>query len=69
MIFLFVSFLLKHKVEMYGYGFFLSLTGYLGLNLVLTLVRVSGAFAAVTVIPLKLNFSFMGTNFLILYCR
>lgn len=37
---------------MYGYGFFLSLTGYLGLNLVLTLVRVSGAFAAVTVIPL-----------------
>ncbi len=36
-------------LEMYGYGFLLSLTGYLGVNLVLTLVRVAGAFAAVTV--------------------
>ena len=34
---------------MYGFGFLLSLTGYLGVNLVLTLVRVAGAFAAVTV--------------------
>lgn len=44
-----VNLFLQHKLEMYIYGFFLSLTGYLGLNMVLTLVRVAGAFAAVTV--------------------
>lgn len=39
----------QHPLEVYGYGFILSLAGYCGLNLVLTLVRVAGAFAAVTV--------------------
>jgi len=39
----------QYPFEFYGYGFLLSLTGYLGVNLVLTLVRVAGAFAAVTV--------------------
>jgi len=38
-----------YPLEMYGYGFLFSLTGYLGVNLVLTLVRTVGAFAAVTV--------------------
>lgn len=41
---------------MYGYGFLLSLTGYLGVNLVLTLVRVAGAFAAVTVTKFSVLF-------------
>ena len=48
-VYLYNSDFLKHKLEMYGFGFLLSLTGYLGVNLVLTLVRVAGAFAAVTV--------------------
>lgn len=34
---------------MYGYGFFLSVTGYLGIQVVLTLVRKTGATTAVTV--------------------
>ena len=40
----------KFPVSVYGLGFLLSFTGYIGVNLVLTLVRVAGAFAAVTVI-------------------
>lgn len=39
---------------MYGLGFLLSITGYMGVNLVLTLVRVAGAFAAVTVMTIFL---------------
>lgn len=38
-----------YPLEMYGYGFLFSLTGYLGVSFVLTLVRTVGAFAAVTV--------------------
>lgn len=36
-------------METYGYGFLLSITGYLGIQVVLTLVRTSGATTAVTV--------------------
>ncbi|CAG7828442.1 unnamed protein product, partial [Allacma fusca] len=39
----------KHVMETYGYGFIFSLTGYVGIQIVLQLVRTSGAFAAVTV--------------------
>ncbi|EFX72822.1 hypothetical protein DAPPUDRAFT_215749 [Daphnia pulex] len=39
----------QFPVSIYGLGFLLSITGYMGVNLVLTLVRVAGAFAAVTV--------------------
>ncbi|CRK97914.1 CLUMA_CG011289, isoform A [Clunio marinus] len=39
----------EHPVETYGYGFLLSVTGYLGIQVVLTLVRTSGATTAVTV--------------------
>jgi len=40
---------LKHKMETYGYGFIFSLTGYIGVQIVLQLVRTGGALAAVTV--------------------
>lgn len=36
-------------METYGYGFLLSVTGYLGIQVVLTLVRKTGATTAVTV--------------------
>lgn len=36
-------------METYGYGFLLSVSGYLGIQVVLTLVRSSGATTAVTV--------------------
>jgi len=36
-------------LETYGYGFLFSLTGYIGVQIVLQLVRTGGAFAAVTV--------------------
>lgn len=39
----------QHPVETYGYGFLLSVTGYLGIQVVLTLVRNTGATTAVTV--------------------
>ncbi|KAK4024264.1 adenosine 3'-phospho 5'-phosphosulfate transporter 2 [Daphnia magna] len=39
----------QFPVSIYGLGCLLSFTGYVGVNLVLTLVRVAGAFAAVTV--------------------
>ena len=39
----------QHPLHVYGYGFLLSVTGYLGLNILLTLLRVAGAFAVVTV--------------------
>jgi hypothetical protein len=44
----------KFPVSIYGLGFLLSITGYMGVNLVLTLVRVAGAFAAVTVMTIFL---------------
>lgn len=39
----------QHPKETYGYGFLLSLTGYLGIQIVLTLVRTTGAEIAATV--------------------
>lgn len=39
----------QHIMETYGYGFVFSLTGYIGVQIVLQLVRTGGAFAAVTV--------------------
>lgn len=40
---------LQNPKRMYGYAFIFSVTGYLGIQVVLTLVRTTGAFAAVTV--------------------
>lgn len=40
---------LQHPVETYGYGFLLSITGYLGIQVVLNLVRHFSAVTAVTV--------------------
>lgn len=40
---------LQNSSIKYGYAFIFSLTGYLGIQVVLTLVRTCGAFAAVTV--------------------
>ncbi|KAG8237805.1 hypothetical protein J437_LFUL002413 [Ladona fulva] len=42
-------YLFIHPWETYGYGLLFSITGYLGLQVVLTLVRTCGALAAVTV--------------------
>ena len=39
---------LQHPMETYGYGFVFSLTGYLGVNVVLSLVKSFGALIAVT---------------------
>ncbi|XP_015608108.1 adenosine 3'-phospho 5'-phosphosulfate transporter 2 isoform X4 [Cephus cinctus] len=43
-----VSFCAKHPVEVYGYGLLFSLCGYLGIQIVLTLVQCCGAFVAAT---------------------
>ena len=39
---------LQYPMETYGYGFVFSLTGYLGVNVVLSLVKSFGALIAVT---------------------
>ncbi|CAH1105400.1 unnamed protein product [Psylliodes chrysocephalus] len=44
-----INFFSQNPKKMYGYVFLFSFTGYLGIQVVLTLVRTSGAFAAVTV--------------------
>jgi len=41
--------LFQHPVETYGYALIYSITGYLGIQVVLTLVRTCGALAAATV--------------------
>ena len=41
-------FLFQHPKQTYGYAVIFSLTGYLGLNFVLCLVKLSGALIAVT---------------------
>ncbi|XP_059470254.1 adenosine 3'-phospho 5'-phosphosulfate transporter 2 [Neocloeon triangulifer] len=43
------AFFSEHPVETYGYALIFSLTGYLGIQVVLTLVRTCGALAAATV--------------------
>jgi adenosine 3'-phospho 5'-phosphosulfate transporter B3 len=44
---------LQNPVETYGYAFIFSTLGYLGVNVVLTLVTSFGAFLAVTVTTLR----------------
>lgn len=44
-----IVFWLKHPMKTYGYAFIFSLTGYLGINIVLHLVKNFGALIAVTV--------------------
>lgn len=57
----------------YGYAFIFSVTGYLGIQVVLTLVRTSGAFAAVTVTTMRkavtivISFVFFSKPFTIQY--
>jgi len=43
------TFFAEHPVETYGYATIFSLTGYLGINIVLTLVKRFGALLAVTI--------------------
>ena len=42
------DFIEKHPVETYGYSFIFSITGYMGINIVLQLVKHFGALLAVT---------------------
>ncbi|XP_044269597.1 adenosine 3'-phospho 5'-phosphosulfate transporter 2 [Tribolium madens] len=44
-----LQFFATNPKKLYGYALIFSLTGYLGIQIVLTLVRTCGAFAAVTV--------------------
>ncbi|XP_066991346.1 adenosine 3'-phospho 5'-phosphosulfate transporter 2 [Anabrus simplex] len=44
-----ISFCSKHPKETYGYAFLFSISGYLGIQIVLTLVRTCGALVAATV--------------------
>ncbi|XP_049860628.1 adenosine 3'-phospho 5'-phosphosulfate transporter 2 [Schistocerca gregaria] len=44
-----INFCSEHPLETYGYALLFSVSGYLGIQIVLTLVRTSGAFAAATV--------------------
>ncbi|TKR64026.1 hypothetical protein L596_024623 [Steinernema carpocapsae] len=46
-------FFLEHPLQTYGYACIFSLLGYLGVNVVLTLVRTTGALTAVTVTTLR----------------
>ncbi|KAF6203320.1 hypothetical protein GE061_003738 [Apolygus lucorum] len=61
------------KPQMYGYAFLFSLSGYLGVNVVLTLVRTCGALAAVTVttcrkaVSIIISFIFFSKPFTIQY--
>ncbi|XP_022906983.2 adenosine 3'-phospho 5'-phosphosulfate transporter 2 [Onthophagus taurus] len=68
-----IQFFGKHPMETYGYGFIFSITGYLGIQVVLTLVKTSGAFAAVTVttcrkaVTMILSFLFFSRPFTFQY--
>ncbi|XP_017773021.1 PREDICTED: adenosine 3'-phospho 5'-phosphosulfate transporter 2 [Nicrophorus vespilloides] len=44
-----ITFFAQNPKQTYGYAFIFSLTGYLGIQIVLTLVRTCGAFVTVTV--------------------
>ncbi|ERL87376.1 adenosine 3'-phospho 5'-phosphosulfate transporter 2 [Dendroctonus ponderosae] len=48
-----VQFFGQQPYVTYGYAFIFSVTGYLGIQVVLTLVRTTGAFAAVTVTTMR----------------
>ncbi|VDM92024.1 unnamed protein product [Litomosoides sigmodontis] len=63
----------KHPLQTYGYGILFSISGYLGVNAVLSLVRTQGALTAVTVttvrkaITITLSFLFFSKPFVIHY--
>ncbi|CAD7003042.1 adenosine 3'-phospho 5'-phosphosulfate transporter 2 [Ceratitis capitata] len=63
------AFCLEHYLESFGYGFFFSLSGYLGIQFVLALVRSSGAPIAATVttarkaVTIALSFVFFSKPF------
>ncbi|CAD7083300.1 unnamed protein product [Hermetia illucens] len=68
-----LEFCLKHPVETYGYAFLFSLSGYLGIQFVLTLVRTCGAPLAATVttarkaVTIAISFVFFTKPFTIQY--
>uniref|UniRef100_A0A2M4BRH8 Adenosine 3'-phospho 5'-phosphosulfate transporter 2 n=1 Tax=Anopheles marajoara TaxID=58244 RepID=A0A2M4BRH8_9DIPT len=68
-----IVFCAQHPVETYGYAFLFSLTGYLGIQIVLTLVRTCGAPMAATVttarkaVTIALSFVFFSKPFTIQY--
>ncbi|KHJ87618.1 UAA transporter family protein [Oesophagostomum dentatum] len=47
------TFFLNNPWKTYGYGFIFGILGYLGVNVVLTLIKVCGALVAVTVTTLR----------------
>ncbi|XP_058464120.1 adenosine 3'-phospho 5'-phosphosulfate transporter 2 [Malaya genurostris] len=68
-----IAFCMEHPVETYGYAFLFSLSGYLGIQIVLTLVRTCGAPLAATVttarkaVTIALSFVFFSKPFTINY--
>lgn len=66
-----IVFCAQHPMETYGYAFLFSLTGYLGIQIVLTLVRTCGAPMAATVttarkaVTIALSFVFFSKPFTI----
>jgi len=63
----------EHPVETYGYFIIFSITGYLGIQLVLTIIQISGVFIAVTVttcrkaVTIILSFLFFSKPFTFQY--
>lgn len=70
---IYFDFFVQHPIETYGYAFLFSLTGYLGIQFVLTLVRTCGAPLAATVttarkaVTMALSFIFFTKPFSIQY--
>ncbi|XP_045463924.1 adenosine 3'-phospho 5'-phosphosulfate transporter 2 isoform X1 [Harmonia axyridis] len=68
-----LQFFSKDPERCYGYAFIFSLTGYLGIQIVLTLITISGAFTAVTVTTFRkaltiiLSFIFFAKPFTLQY--
>lgn len=48
-----IPFFAEHRYETYGYNIIIGIVGYFGVNVVLTLVRLSGALIAVTVTTMR----------------
>ncbi|KAK3089531.1 hypothetical protein FSP39_004331 [Pinctada imbricata] len=67
------TFCLEHPVETYGYAVIFSVTGYIGVNIVLTVVKTFGALVAVTVttcrkaVSIVLSFIFFAKPFTSMY--
>ncbi|XP_025836839.1 adenosine 3'-phospho 5'-phosphosulfate transporter 2 [Agrilus planipennis] len=68
-----LTFYSRDPIRCYGYTFIFSITGYLGIQIVLTLVRTCGAFAAVTVttcrkaVTIIISFMFFSKPFVFRY--